>query len=59
MKKLAIYRFLYALRHNLPVLLLYLAGGYLLSSILFTFTIRTLFGDYVWQHNIELPDLSA
>ena len=25
MKKLAIYRFLYALRHNLPVLLLYLA----------------------------------
>ena len=59
MKKLAIYRFLYALRHNLPVLLLYLAGGYLLSSILFTFTVGTLFGDYVWQHNIELPDLSA
>lgn len=59
MKKLAVYRFLYALRHNLPVLLLYLAGGYLLSSILFTFTVGNLLSQYVWQHNIELPDLSA
>lgn len=54
MKKLAFYHFLYALRHNLPLIIVYLIGGYVLGIILAALTSLNMFYEYVYKHNISL-----
>lgn len=58
MKKLAFFRFLYALRHSLPVIIVYLIGWYVLSILLTLLTSLNLFYEYVYTQNISFRDLA-
>lgn len=58
MKKLAFFRFLYALRHSLPVMIVYLIGGYVLCVIVTVLTSLNIFYDYVYTQNISFRDLA-